>query len=333
MPGVRCTIPSCKNSCQKTKNSEKKITYHRFPKNEQVRIHWMKKCFPSLWNYNSCHICSEHFKEDDFERDFKAQLLGTPSRRILKPNAIPTQKLRNFIQEETIPLSKRRKKFHAFEEDNLVQIFPPKENQGCSNFLIDINKFEHLQTGSSFNIEIVADTTDQSTLVDEPRVVLNIPEIPLESEYKNENETLREEIKNLKKQLLASEDNYKKECEELRIEICNLKQSLSSSQLEIKTLTGKFNQDRILLRKKNSIIKKSLLELKKVLSRIFTPNQIKIIFFKKKKIKWSEKEILMALTLRNFSKESYFYMRENVKFPLPGNQQISKNIHLLSQTA
>lgn len=39
-------------------------------------------------------MCSDHFKEDDFVRDLKAELLGyTPKFRRLKPEAVPSLRL------------------------------------------------------------------------------------------------------------------------------------------------------------------------------------------------------------------------------------------------
>ena len=48
----------------------------------------------SLTNtFLTARICSHHFYEEDFERDFRNELLNLPPRKILKPDANPSLKL------------------------------------------------------------------------------------------------------------------------------------------------------------------------------------------------------------------------------------------------
>lgn len=82
MPGVRCAISTCKNAYLNTKNIPDKhnITYHSFPKDEEVRKIWIKRCCrlkewrPTL--QQKYFICSVHFNDDDYERDLQAELLN-----------------------------------------------------------------------------------------------------------------------------------------------------------------------------------------------------------------------------------------------------------------
>lgn len=77
MPGRRCAIFSCNNSCVVTKAEGKDIMYHNFPKDETVRDEWVRLCNRApRWNPATSQICSVHFSENDYERDLQNELLG-----------------------------------------------------------------------------------------------------------------------------------------------------------------------------------------------------------------------------------------------------------------
>lgn len=67
----------------------------RFPKDSRLREEWAKKCNRNdKWNPRTSSICSDHFVENDFVRDLKAELLGyTPKVKKLKPDVIPSLNL------------------------------------------------------------------------------------------------------------------------------------------------------------------------------------------------------------------------------------------------
>ncbi|XP_046664296.1 THAP domain-containing protein 6-like [Homalodisca vitripennis] len=63
---VSCVAYGCSNNSNKNKGSN--ITYHSFPKNEDLKRKWMnalkrKDWAPSKWS----RVCSAHFKEADFD--------------------------------------------------------------------------------------------------------------------------------------------------------------------------------------------------------------------------------------------------------------------------
>lgn len=104
MPGTRCTVAVCLNSLIKTKRHPETshIKYHVFPKNQIIKQQWIHRCRrDGQWNPNNAHVCSEHFKDDDFERDLQAELLNTAPRKKLKFSAVPSLKLGRDIDEET----------------------------------------------------------------------------------------------------------------------------------------------------------------------------------------------------------------------------------------
>lgn len=94
MPNVRCNVSTCNNRIDKTKSAGMQISYHRFPKDPRIRKEWTIKCKRAgKWNPDMCRICSVHFAADDFIKDFKSELMGTPFKRMLKKDAIPSQNL------------------------------------------------------------------------------------------------------------------------------------------------------------------------------------------------------------------------------------------------
>lgn len=51
---------------------------------------------------------------------------------------------------------------------------------------------------------------------------------------------------------------------------------------------------------------------------MFTENEIKLISGKQTRVNWTSEEISKAFTLRYLSQRAYLYVRNNLKYPLPG---------------
>lgn len=86
---VSCCVFGCTNYSGKTAENSKNISYHHIPKaNRQA---WKDKIrranLPSIEN---CYVCSEHFTEDCFESDLRANLLNEKPKRRLKRDAVPS---------------------------------------------------------------------------------------------------------------------------------------------------------------------------------------------------------------------------------------------------
>ncbi|KAJ8932474.1 hypothetical protein NQ314_014633 [Rhamnusium bicolor] len=81
-------------------NAECTLTYHRFPKNIDARLLWIKACNlnENTDDVSTLFICSKHFAVDDYV-DSNAKQFGGVTR--LKPGAVPrtkfiTNKLRSL---------------------------------------------------------------------------------------------------------------------------------------------------------------------------------------------------------------------------------------------
>lgn len=93
-----CCIPTCRNSSY----FNKKESFHRFPKREELRKEWAKRCKSiKKINLSFARLCSIHFLEDDFERDLKNELLNLPLRKKLKSDAVPSLNLPYWPKVET----------------------------------------------------------------------------------------------------------------------------------------------------------------------------------------------------------------------------------------
>ncbi|XP_016664281.1 THAP domain-containing protein 4-like [Acyrthosiphon pisum] len=113
--GSCCAVASCKNYSGKAKNTGRTdLSFHRFPKDDLLLKVWSNKCRRNdVWNPSKSFICSDHFKEDDYVRDLKSELLGyAPRVKILKTNATPSLNLPDghdkCVSESGIQRQKRR---------------------------------------------------------------------------------------------------------------------------------------------------------------------------------------------------------------------------------
>jgi len=92
MPG--CAVAGCSNWHGKASCTDEALSFHRFPKDEALRKVWINRCCrKDEFNVDCTRICSKHFDDDCFIRDMRNELLGQPSRRILKDDAIPSRHL------------------------------------------------------------------------------------------------------------------------------------------------------------------------------------------------------------------------------------------------
>ena len=72
---------------------ERGVSFHRFPRNDETRRKWVValklKKLPPHYDRTG-YVCSEHFREEDYQRDLQAELLGTKKRRVLKEGSVPS---------------------------------------------------------------------------------------------------------------------------------------------------------------------------------------------------------------------------------------------------
>ena len=79
-----CAMPLCPNP--------NGIKYYKFPKDEKYKKLWVIACKrgDKGFNPNTARICENHFVKEDFVRDLKSEMLGTPAKKNLRKDAVPS---------------------------------------------------------------------------------------------------------------------------------------------------------------------------------------------------------------------------------------------------
>lgn len=115
---VLCAMISCPSHNKKLKKKAsngnqivEKVHFYRFPRDKILCDIWVGKCQRETpFNVQNARICSLHFKEDDFERNLRLELLSFPyaTKKILKAGSIPT---------DTVPSKSKCKKNTSPKKD------------------------------------------------------------------------------------------------------------------------------------------------------------------------------------------------------------------------
>ncbi|XP_065206127.1 zinc finger protein 62 homolog [Planococcus citri] len=139
--GYRCAVSTCRNHNPRTRIFDKSVKYYQFPKVPEIRAKWIAVCqrvdhFPA----DNSYICSEHFTQNDFHRDLKAELMNLPPKRNLVSDAIPTQNLTtNPRIDEDIPNILRKHKdpgIPNISKDNKENLTKSDANGVNNGFII-----------------------------------------------------------------------------------------------------------------------------------------------------------------------------------------------------
>lgn len=120
-----CSVAKCNTYNRKTKGTN--VSYHKFPKNEELRKTWINACkredkfnvtngkyyknfigifvlikkmliIKLLITTVLARICSKHFNENSYKRNLRAELMGIPAKKVLKESAVPTENLPTSVE-------------------------------------------------------------------------------------------------------------------------------------------------------------------------------------------------------------------------------------------
>lgn len=92
---VWCSVPYCANYKQAQKEG---VIFHSLPTGDIPRCRkWLAAIKNNIYNvntpvakYQNIRVCSQHFRPEDYLRDYQSELMGKPNRRQLKRDAIPS---------------------------------------------------------------------------------------------------------------------------------------------------------------------------------------------------------------------------------------------------
>ncbi|KAJ8872248.1 hypothetical protein PR048_025850 [Dryococelus australis] len=119
MPG--CVMQNCKNYNEKTGGSISK-------KNKDLMKKWIFLCARNdKFNHKTMSICSEHFTDDDYQRDLHAELMGEERRKLLKLEAFPNKNLPD--RKETVDCARSERLQCRSIKRKLVDEFTTKPKQ------------------------------------------------------------------------------------------------------------------------------------------------------------------------------------------------------------
>lgn len=83
--GYRCAVAACKNQSGK----EPKLSFFSFPKDENLRKEWIKRCHrKENFNPKTSRICRNHFSDGDIEFNLKSEFLNLSQKPRLKPGGL-----------------------------------------------------------------------------------------------------------------------------------------------------------------------------------------------------------------------------------------------------
>lgn len=133
---------------------------------------------------------------------------------------------------------------------------------------------------------------------------------------KKHNNLKAEKDKLRDKLLKLSEIEHMNEC--LRININTLKKQLKSSNAILKSTQKEMSKKIKTLSLNKTISIQN--EEKETLSSVFSQNQLDLLLKKKKHVRWTKDEIKKAFKLKHLSKTAYVYVKNELHYPLPGNE-------------
>ena len=111
---IYCAVAGCP--------SPEGTSFHRFPKEKKLRRHWLLACKQKLKiNIQLSRICGNHLLPSDFKRDLQNELLGLPTRKFLKAEAVPSQNLYPSQKLVSTVPTKRDERASKRQRKELVQ--------------------------------------------------------------------------------------------------------------------------------------------------------------------------------------------------------------------
>ncbi|KAG8291201.1 hypothetical protein J6590_066691 [Homalodisca vitripennis] len=115
------------------------ISFHRFPRNPQAAERWASACGRTeVFSVLTARVCSEHFLDEDYERDLKSELMNTDRKRLLRHSAVPSlspSRPRSSISAYRCGLKRITKRRARNRTENSVGI------PGDPNFVDDLGVF------------------------------------------------------------------------------------------------------------------------------------------------------------------------------------------------
>ncbi|XP_055721801.1 zinc finger and BTB domain-containing protein 17-like isoform X1 [Salvelinus fontinalis] len=141
---VWCSVPYCANYKLAQKEG---VIFHSLPTGDIPRCRkWLAAIKNNIYNvntpvakYQNIRVCSQHFRPEDYLRDYQSELMGKPNRRQLKRDAIPSVfsfTTKRKTSDQPTPAQKKRsrleylKSIEALITPEVAPILPGRKNKG-----------------------------------------------------------------------------------------------------------------------------------------------------------------------------------------------------------
>ncbi|XP_071646878.1 uncharacterized protein [Temnothorax longispinosus] len=143
----------CVCGIEKGSMQDLNYSFHRFPKNEDLRLKWWEAIGRKV--YRTAYICSKHFKAEDFKNKEDLNLI----RNILKPSAVPSRHIKfREVKFEFVDPSSDDKDILTDNED--------RNDESCESLNLEHEKYI-VQNGSCDN-RLQVNEWSISTSIDNP---------------------------------------------------------------------------------------------------------------------------------------------------------------------
>ncbi|GAB6030066.1 hypothetical protein CHUAL_005747 [Chamberlinius hualienensis] len=298
-----CVVSTCPNVGRKT--ASRGVSYHRFPKKDEIKKLWVRKCGRSdQFNTGASYICSDHFEDDDYERDLRAELLNLPPKKKLKSETVPS---RNLPAASCQSRSEERKhRLSQCNSKNKVCIVITELKPSNSSNITE--KFETAESDEDKKVKRNEDAATEGFGQDEMKMKVTIEKVEEETNSFCESPGSKCGVvqNKLKQQLRVQrlrEIRHLTKIASLRRKLYLKNDELKKLKYVIKTLSTKKSGKKMICD-----------EVTTILRTCFSHGQIKHLIDGCGH--WTAEDISSATVMRSLSKELYEFLRsENYPFP------------------
>ncbi|XP_050079798.1 uncharacterized protein LOC126567623 [Anopheles maculipalpis] len=285
-----------------TDDAFERITYHKFPANQQRLDQWLELCgLPkgSIPPLSYKFVCSTHFEPECFERDLRAELLYGTKRMTLRKDALPTIR---YPKEQQL----KRKLTTADESSDEDEIQKRK---------VEVDK---LLNGETPVTETIVNPFRKRTVENSASPPSEVKSYLTQSEMVQRIKDLEQETTDQRIQITHLQRTINVKTEKINLAKAEMVNAAISLQ-ELKDHENRHVKDRVT----------------EILSDRFGEGQLATIMAGPVdgseatllQVLWTETELVQALKLRCISKEAYEFVRQQMRYPLPEVTKIERWIH------
>ncbi|XP_033224948.1 uncharacterized protein LOC117177935 [Belonocnema kinseyi] len=320
-----CSVESCKNTV-----ANKDVSFHKIPTNPFYRAAWLRVCRKTIKFATHATICSDHFTPECFQPrsltcEFMDKALNRTSRKLKKlySNAIPTENLAPTIEKLVAnkgPLTADpdESTLHADANDVLTNSNTVSALSSAPN---DSESDGSLESSSDIINDMFSSLTNCNFTSEEEKNLYSEKLLKIKQTWSEQVQQLQKDVE-AKKQRVEEEKRKNLEKEKKHSEKCEaflrIILKLRDSEIAWKERCHVYKKRVEHAENKLNLFSREKEEIMQKLQIIFTPGQVKMLLYPKKRTKWNLEDIENAISLYENGPKTYEYLRDVMQFPLPG---------------